>query len=119
MNEWQFLARTLFGSATRYEICTWIAQRDNPVFFPAEMSAEGGTYLASTGVVYDRLVDAGLITRISGDGQRVCLYRRLDSPLWDVFKAAALVVGGPFADASGQVDDMHANLRALSEKLHA
>lgn len=91
----------LFGSGLRFKVMSWIVQRDDVRFYADLYATETGHYSSSISKVCARLVKLGMIKLVPaplGIGQsvsgRCTYYDRIDSPLWDVVRAAVSATAG-------------------------
>lgn len=90
------VGNVLFGSGLRLKVMSWLALRDDPRFYADQYAKETGHYSSQISKVCQRLSQLDMVekeplvapapgTPWSG---RCVYWRRLESPLWDVVKAA-------------------------------
>lgn len=115
------VGRLLFGSAARYDVGVWIANRPGSAFYPSSIFEEtnlGFSTSLTNHAIYDRFVELEMLQLRDTHrlNSRSVFYVRTDSLLWDIFRAA-----GRASDAARleEVAAMKTRWVALREQIAA
>lgn len=87
------LGKELFGRWVRLAVARWALHHDS--FYQGEAAEAIGYPPSAVRQELDRLVQLGMLLRVSPEGSRRVYYVHVDSPLWEIIRAADRVVADP------------------------
>jgi hypothetical protein len=86
------VGKLLFGRPCRLALALWIVRHDKPRFYQSEPPRDV-ILQSDLAKELGRLVSLGMLLEERPDDVRRVYYERTDSPLWEIIKAAADVLG--------------------------
>jgi hypothetical protein len=86
------VGKLLFGRPCRLALALWIVRHDKPRFYQSEPPRDV-ILQSDLAKELGRLVSLGMLQEERPDDVRRVYYERTDSPLWEIIKAAADVLG--------------------------
>lgn len=124
----EFVSRRLFGAACRLDVGLWVAKMEPPQcdgFWASQYydyaRANGHRWPGQVNNnEWQRFIDLGMIERTEApENQRVCMFRRLPSALWDVYLMAECAISEQtgerrfYTPSDARVVDMVDDLRRI------